>query len=215
MFLKRETRPKQFKTPPSVLVNLNPNYHFAELPRMPETQLVMTLPRRVWERLGEYIPAYEAVQLAGRFGADPGDYEWEWLSNPEGIRWWRRNITGEESLCGLAVAVRRGDIVELYGLVEIDENSPFWTEAIPEEAANAMPRQADLLARNEGRSEEEALAELYRDYYRSRGMLTMQQPGMPVCRKGSAREVDRFADAIKALVERALRSDLPSELKKP
>ena len=71
----------------SFLVNDSPNYRFAELVKMPETQLVMLAPVRLWQRLGEYINTYESISLAGRFGADPGDYEWEWLADPEAVRW--------------------------------------------------------------------------------------------------------------------------------
>jgi hypothetical protein len=194
------------------LVNENPNYKFAELHRMPETQLVMLVPRRNWLRLAEYIPAYEAVNLAGRFGADPGDYEWEWISDPEAVRWWRRAPTGYESLCGMALAVHRRELVELYGLVEIDETSPFWAEVIPEEAANPLPLQAKTIARQRNRPEQEILAELYREYFRGRGMLTMMRPGQPALRQGTIREVERFRDALKGLLERAARTNLPSEV---
>jgi hypothetical protein len=193
------------------LVNESPNYRFAELPRIPETQLVMLVPLRLWQRLPEYIAAYEAVSLAGRFGADPGDFEWEWLENPEAVRWWRRNAEGVESLFGMVVGVRRGDMVELYGMVDVDENSPFWPEVIPEEAANGMPVQAKIIAREKQRPEKEVLAALYREYFRAKGMLTSAHPGEPCTRRGTIREVERFQAALKALIERASKAALPSE----
>jgi hypothetical protein len=196
------------------LVNEHANYKFAGLAKMPETQLVILIPRRTWMRLAEYVPAYEAVNLAGRFGADPGDYEWEFLTDPEGLRWWRRAATGQESLFGLAVVIHRADVVELYGLVEVDETSPFWADVIPEEAANAMPLQAKLVARQQHRPERDILFELYRDYFKTRGMLTLQQAGQPPCRRGTIREVERFRDAIKALLERASQTTLPSEMRR-
>jgi len=131
------------------LVNDHGNHKFAAMGDMPETQLVMLVPRKDWLRLPEYIANYEAVGLAGRFGAEVGDYEWEWVADPEAIRWWRRASTGEVSLFGMALSVTRGDQVELYGLVEVDENSPHWAEVIPEEAANAMPNQARTTARTQ------------------------------------------------------------------
>jgi hypothetical protein len=200
------------KTKP-FLVNEHTTYKFSSLPKMPETQLVMLLPRRNWVRLAEYIPTYEAVNLAGRFGADPGDYEWEWLSDPEGVRWWRRAASGAEFLFGMAVAVHRNDLVELYGLVEVDEASPFWAEVIPEEAANGMPLQAKHLARQQNRPEQEVLFDLYREYFKSRGMLTFHQPGQLALRRGTIREVERFRDALKALIERASNTNLPSEVR--
>jgi hypothetical protein len=193
------------------LVNDHANYKFSELAKMPETQLVMLVPLPAWLRLHEYIPAYEDVSLAGRFGAEAGDFEWEWVSNPEAIRWWRRNSVGSESLFGMAVAVRREDKVELYGLVEVDEESPHWPEVIPEEAANAMPGQAKVIARRDDRPEQEVLFELYRDYFRSKGMLTQDEPGQPALRRGTIREVERFRDAIRALLDRSSRERLPMD----
>ncbi len=193
------------------LVNDHGNYNFADLHKMPESQLVMLVPRRTWQRLPEYIATYEAINLAGRFGAEPGDYEWEYVANPEAVRWWRRASTGEESLYGMAVAVHRGDLVELYGLVEVDENSPHWPECIPEEAANAMPGQAKLTSRNDGRAEREVLYDLYREYFRKKGMLTLDTPGQLALRRGTIREVERFRDALRGLIERAGKVRLPSE----
>jgi hypothetical protein len=188
------------------LVNDHANYKFAELAKMPETQVVVLVPRHAWLALPPYIAENEAVTLAGRFGAEPGDFEWEWVAQPEGIRWWRRSSTGQESLFGMAVAIHRKDMVELYGLVEVDENSPHWHEVIPEEAANAMPDQAKLAARSQGVSEDAALYTLYRDYFRSKQMLTLDQPGQAALRRGTIREVERFRDALRGLIERASRA---------
>ncbi len=195
------------------LVNDHANYNFVDLPRMPETQLVMLVPRKTWERLGEYVANYEAMQLAGRFGASPGSYEWEWISEPEAIRWWRRASDGSESLFGMAVAVQRKDMVELYGLVEVDENSPHWPEVIPEEAANAMPGRAKLAARKNGVPEEQVLTDLYREFFRSRAMLTLDEPGELALRRGTVREVERFRDVLRALIERSNHAKLPSDLR--
>jgi hypothetical protein len=113
----------------------------------------------------------------------------------------------------MAVAVHRQDLVELYGLVEVDETSPFWADVIPEEAANGMPLQAKLVARQQNRPEKDVLFELYQEYFKSRGMLTLQPPGQPACRRGTVREVERFRDALKALIERASQTSLPSEVR--
>jgi len=193
------------------LVNEQANYKFAELPKMPEAQLVMLVPARSWQRLPEYIANYESIGLAGRFGAEPGDYEWEWVVEPEAVRWWRRATGGQESLFGMALAVHRTDQVELYGLVEVDENSPHWSEVIPEEAANAMPGRAKLAARAQGGTEQQILAGLYRDYFRGKSMLTLDSPGQPALRRGTIREVERFRDALNGLIERAGKVKLPSE----
>jgi hypothetical protein len=188
-------------------------YKFGDLPKMPESQLVMLVPLRIWQRLPEYIANYESIGLAGRFGAEPGDYEWEWVVDPEAVRWWRRAAGGQESLFGMALAVQRGDKVELYGLVEVDENSPHWGEVIPEEAANAMPGRAKLAARTPGQkgTEQEILSWLYREYFRNKGMLTLDHAGEPALRRGTIREVERFRDALNGLLERASKVKLPSE----
>jgi len=101
--------------------------------------------------------------------------------------------------------------VELYGLVEVDENSPHWSEPIPEEAANSMPGRAKLAARSQGGTEQQILAGLYRDYFRGRGMLTMDTKGQLALRRGTIREVERFRDAITSLLERAGKVKLSSE----
>jgi len=188
-------------------------YKFADLPSMPESQLVMLVPLRTWQRLPEYIANYESIGLAGRFGAEPGDYEWEWVSDPEAIRWWRRATGGQESLFGMALAVPRGAQVELYGLVEVDENSPHWSEVIPEEASNAMPGRAKLAARTpvQKGTEQEILSLLYREYFRNKGMLTLDKAGELALRRGTIREVERFRDAINGLLDRASKVRLPSE----
>ena len=193
------------------LVNDYANHKFGAMGDMPETQLVMLVPRKDWLRLPEYIDNYEAVGLAGRFGAEVGDYEWEWVPDPEAIRWWRRASTGEVSLFGLALSVKRGDQVELYGLVEVDENSPHWAEVIPEETANAMPNQARSNARTSRTGELIVLRNLYMDYFRGKKMLTLDKPGQPALRRGTIREVERFRDAIRALLDRASKVILPSE----
>ena len=193
------------------LVNDHGNYKFAAMGDMPETQLVMLVPRKDWQRLPQYIDNYEAVGLAGRFGAHVGDYEWEWVPDPEAIRWWRRASTGEVSLFGMALSVTRRDQVELYGLVEVDENSPHWAEVIPEEAANAMPNQARSNARTSRTGELVVLRNLYLDYFRGKKMLTLDQPGQPALRRGTIREVERFRDAVRGLIERARKVILPSE----
>jgi hypothetical protein len=43
-------------------------------------------------------------------------------------------------------------------------------------------------------------------------MLTMMRPGQPALRQGTIREVERFRDALKGLLERAARTSLPSEV---
>jgi hypothetical protein len=194
---------KQVKAIKPFLVNDHPTYRFADLAKMPETQLVTLVPRHTWQRLGEYINQYEAINLASRFGVQLGALEWEWVPNPEAVRWWRRNVTGEASLFAMVLGVTRGELVELYGLVEVDEDSVNWAEVIPEEASNAMPEQARLAARAQGQPEQTVLRSLYREYFRRRGMLTLDVPGQVALRRGTVREVERFRDALQRLIERS------------
>ena len=220
------------------LVNEHASYRFADLTKLPDTQLVMLIPKKVMMRVPDYIKSYEAVNLAGRFGADPGDYEWEWISNPPTIRWWRRAANGTEFLFGWALAVLRGEFVELYGMVEVDETSPFWPQVIPEEVANELPARAKVMARQTsqtgqtgktgqvgktgqtgqigktGQSEGELLKGLYRDFFKEAGMLTILQAGQPAVRRGTVREVEKLHEALKGLLERAAKTALPSELGK-
>ena len=96
-------------------------------------------------------------------------------------------------------------------MVEVDQNSPHWAEVIPEEAANAMPDQARHNARTHGTGELGILQNLYLEYFRGKKMLTFDKPGQPALRRGTIREVERFRDAIRALIDRASKVILPSE----
>lgn len=102
------------------LVNDHPSHRFSKLHENPEAQLVMLVPAQTWDRVRAHILRYEAVSLAGRFGANPGEYEWEWVNEPEGIRWWRRAADGNEYLFGVVAAIRRLQGIELYGMVTVD-----------------------------------------------------------------------------------------------
>jgi hypothetical protein len=100
-------------------------------------------------------------------------------------------------------------------MVEVDEHSPFWPDVIPEEAALELPQRAKIMARqNTTRREEDYLNDLYREWFKEAGMLTMMQKGQPAVRKGTVREVERFRDAVKALLDRSTKAALPSEVKK-
>ena len=61
------------------------------------------------------------------------------------------------------------------------------------------------------RPEQEILCALYRDYFRKKHMLTHDVPGQPALRRGSIREVERFRDAVRGLIDRAEKIKLPSE----
>lgn len=205
------------------LVNDHPAHRYSRLTDIPETQLLMLVPVATWARLPEYISSFEAVTLAGRFGADPGDYEWEWVEDPPGLRWWRRSGEGSEALFGMAVGIRIQarttglfgggapvpDQIELYAMVSVGEDSPFWSEAISEAVVDELHYNARSLANERHLEFEQALARLRREHYQARGMLT--DPGPPAVRKGTVREVERFQAALRGLFARATAATLPSE----
>ena len=89
--------------PQRAVINLAPQHKFKSLSKWPEAQLMLLMPRVLWNRARLYVPHFEAVNLAGRFGADPGDYEWEVISEPQGFKWWRRTISGDAAYCAAIV----------------------------------------------------------------------------------------------------------------
>ncbi len=197
----------------SLLVNDRPQHRFTRLRDIPETQLTLLVNRRTWSRMREYIQAFEAVTLAGRFGADPGDFEWEWVSEPQGLRWWRRAVDGTEYLFGMVAAVPVGDDVELYGMVSVDEDSVFWPDVVSSAILSELNDRAHLIARDDHAASEAAvLAQLRRDHYRHRGLLTRDVPNEPAIRRGTVREVERLQTALHGLLSRCSTAVLPSEV---
>ncbi len=196
----------------ALLVNDQPRHRFSRLHDIPETQLTMLTSRRVWSRMREYVQAFEAVALAGRFGADPGDFEWEWVAEPQGLRWWRRAIDGTEYLFGVAAAVPVGDDVELYGMVSVDESSVYWADVVSSAILSELNDRARLIAHDQHLHDDRpALAQLRRDHYRHRSLLTYDEPGEPAIRRGTVREVERLQSALQGLLNRCATSVLPSE----
>ena len=199
----------------SFLVNEQPRHRFSKLREIPETQLTMLVPKPVWGRLHEYIQSYEAVTLAGRFGADPGDFEWEWVPEPVGLRWWRRAVDGSEHLFGVTAAVLASDGVELYGMVTVDEASVFWADVVSSAILSELNDRARLIAHDQHLGDDvPVLAQLRRDHYRKRGLLTFDEPGQPAIRCGTIREVERFQAALNGLLTRCQGSVLPSEARR-
>ncbi len=197
------------------LVNERPQHRFSKLREIPETQLTMLASKSVWGRLHEYVQSFEAVTLAGRFGADPGDFEWEWVAEPVGLRWWRRAVDGTEYLFGAAAAVIVPDGVELYGMVTVDETSVFWPDVVSSAILSELNDRARRIALDEHLDDDHiTLARLRRDHYRNRGLLTVDVPGEPAVRCGTIREVERFQSALQGLLGRCASSVLPSEARR-
>jgi hypothetical protein len=205
------------------LVNDHPGHRYSRLNEIPETQLLMLVPVATWARLPEYINSFEAFTLAGRFGADPGDFEWEWVDDPPGLRWWRRTGEGIETMFGMAVGIHvqprttglfgggapQPAQVELYAMVSVSEDSPFWSEAVAEAVVDELQFTARSLANERHLDFDQTLNMLCREHYQMRGMIT--DPGPPAVRKGTVREVERFQAALRGMFARAAAATLPSE----
>ena len=197
------------------LVNDHPAHRFSKLHENPEAQLVMLVPGQTWERVRLHIQRYESIALAGRFGAMPGEYEWEWVNEPEGIRWWRRAGDGNEYLFGVVAAIRRLQGVELYGMVTVDENSPFWADVVAGVLIAELNDRARQMTEERYMTANQALRQLRREHYRSRDLLTIDRQDKTMVRRGTIREVERFQTALKKLFDRVNSTTTLSPLKAP
>jgi hypothetical protein len=153
------------------------------------------------------------VHLAGRFGADPGDYEWEVIAEPQGLKWWRRTISGDAAYCAFIVAPdTNSDPVEIFGLVDIASNTPWWFDAIDDVVR--IETRGETYARQTGMDEAQGKVFIsIRDEYRPRHILTADRDENGVAwRVGSAEEVEKLKDAFVGLVNRARTASLPTEV---
>ena len=191
------------KSSTGFLVNEHPAHRFSKLAENPEAQLVMLVPAIAWDRVRIHIQRYDAVALAGRFGADPGQYEWEWVDEPEGARWWRRAGDGSEHLFGVLAALRRPQGVELYGMVSVDETSPFWADVVAGVMIAELNDRARRMTEERYVDANQALRLLRREHYKRRDLLLVDQPDSIMVRRGTIREVERFQGAIKKLFDRS------------
>jgi len=195
------------------LINLAPpNHIYKTASQMPESQLQMIVPRALWQRTRAYIPHFEAVHLAGRFGADVGDYEWELLDQPHGLKWWRRTTMGDAAYCAaILVPDPNLDPVEAFGIIDIASDTPWWFDAIVNEGliqgrGEAFARQ-NKISIDEGR----VLASIQEEY-QPRELLTAtpDQDGI-AWRCGDLAEVTLLKEAIVGLINRANKATLPAE----
>ncbi len=192
------------KSSTGFLVNEHPAHRFSKLAENPEAQLVMLIPGITWDRVRAHIQRYEAISLAGRFGADPGHFEWEWVDEPEGARWWRRSLDGTEHLFGVLAAIQRPQGVELYGMVSVDEASPFWADVVAGVMIAELNDRAKRLTEERYVDANQALRQLRREHYRYRDLLMVDQSDSLLVRRGTIREVERFQAAIKKLFDKSL-----------
>ena len=172
----------------------------------------MIVPRVLWRRTRAYIPHFEAVHLAGRFGADPGDYEWEVLDQPHGLKWWRRTKMGDAAYCAaILVPDPNLDPVEAFGIIDIASDTPWWFDAAID--IGLIQGRAEALSRDHKISIEASrvLASIQEDY-QPRELLTAtpDQDGI-AWRSGDLTEVTLLKDAIVGLINRANKATLPAE----
>ena len=113
----------------------------------------------------------------------------------------------------MVAAVPVGDDVELYGMVSVDEDSVFWPDVVSSAILSELNDRAHLIARDDHAASEAAvLAQLRRDHYRHRGLLTRDVPNEPAIRRGTVREVERLQTALHGLLSRCSTAVLPSEV---
>lgn len=195
------------------ILNLAPqNYKYKHAGQMPEAQVLMIMPRNLWMRVREYIPYFEAVHLAGRFGADPGDYEWEVLDQPHGIKWWRRTKMGDPAYCAaILVPDINIDPVEIYGIIDIASDTPWWFDAI--ENDGLIQGRGETLARDKKISLDEArvIASIEEEYHRRKLITAVRDENGIAWRCGEMEEVNNVKDAFVGLVTRARDAILPNE----
>ncbi|MEK7326188.1 MAG: hypothetical protein AAB217_13110 [Chloroflexota bacterium] len=205
--------PKQNQANQRPVINLSPKHKFRWHSKFPEAQLLLVVPRAIWNRARAYVPHYEAVHLAGRFGADPGDYEWEVFDNPQGLKWWRRTVGGDPAYCAAVLAPNtEQDIVELFGLLDIASDSPWWFDSIFDMAK--IHKRAETISRQKNVAIEKA--EIWvsiEDEYKPRNMLTTARDENGIAwRVGDLDEVTLLQNALVGLFDRARTAILPGEV---
>ncbi|MBI5714270.1 MAG: hypothetical protein HZC38_12740 [Chloroflexi bacterium] len=195
------------------IINLAPpNHIYKTASQMPESQLQMIVPRVLWRRTRAYIPHFEAVHLAGRFGADPGDYEWELLDQPHGLKWWRRTNMGDAAYCAaILVPDPNLDPVEAFGIIDIASDTPWWFDAVINEGLIQGRGEAFARERKISIDAGRVLASIEEEY-QPRELLTAtpDQDGV-AWRCGDLAEVTLLKEAIVGLINRANKATLPAE----
>ena len=210
MFFGSKTQPNR---PKRAEINLNPNHKFRGLAKFPDAQLMMLVPKAVWQRTRAYIPHYEAVHLAGRFGAEPGDYEWEVFDKPQGLKWWRRTVTGDAAYCAaIIVPFTDMDPVEALGIIDIASDSPWWFDGIFDMTKIRLRAEALTKRRNISMNQAEVQISIEEEY-RAMHLITTERDSNGVAwRVGDIDEVTRLKDTIMGLFDRARGAVLPGEV---
>ena len=194
------------------VINLAPQHKFKGLKDWPEAQLMLLMPRVLWNRTRVYVPHFEAVHLAGRFGADQGDFEWEVIAEPQGFKWWRRTVGGDAAYAAFIVAPDINiDPVEVFGMVDIASDGPWWFDAIDDMVRIEM--RGEVHARQNAMSEHQGKVFIsLRDDYGPRKLVTAPRDENGVAwRVGAPEEVEKLKESFVGLVNRARTATLPDE----
>ena len=188
---------------PEFVLNLAPQHNFTALGEWPEAQMLLLVPAQVWARARAYVPQYEDAALAGRFGANPGEYEWEMLEQPQGFKWLRRTAEGDPAYFGFVVTSDpAANPVEVYGLIDIGSDTIWWFDGSDD--ISAILTQSESIVRLHGGELEAIRMQMSLNEYRRRGLLTAEPAeGEPAWRLGAEHEVRRFKDALVGLLDRA------------
>jgi hypothetical protein len=188
---------------PEFVLNLAPQHQFSALGDWPEAQLLMLVPQPIWAQAAAYVPQAEAVSLAGQYGANPGDFEWEVLEQPPGFKWLRRTIQGIAYYYGFAVTPNpSASPVEVYGMIDIGSDTEWWFDGADD--ISAILHQSESIVRLQGGDLEAIRFQMSLNEYRRRELLTAEPAGgEPAWRLGAELEVRRFKDALIGLLERA------------
>jgi hypothetical protein len=210
--------PQFFVTPMTkpltrAIINLAPpNYKFQNVAQLPEAQLLMVMPRALWQRTVAYVPHFEAVHLAGRFGADPGDYEWEVLDQPHGLKWWRRTKMGDAAYCAaILVPDPTPDSVELFGIIDIASDTPWWFDAIENEGI--VQGRGEIIMRTQKVTLDEGrvIASIEEEYKKRKLITALRDENGVSWRCGELEEVQALKETFIGLVTRAREATLPDE----
>lgn len=194
------------------VINLAPQHKFKGLSKWPEAQLMLLMPRVLWNRTRIYVPYFEAVHLAGRFGAEPGDYEWEVIDEPQGLKWWRRTVGGDAAYCAFIVVPDMSlDPVEVFGIIDIASDTPWWFDAVDDMVRTET--RGETLARQHRISEHEGKVFVsMRDDYKPHNLITAERDENGIAwRVGNDEEIGKLKDAFVGLVNRARVATLPEE----
>jgi hypothetical protein len=194
------------------VINLAPQHKFKGLSKWPEAQLLLLMPRVLWNRTRVYVPYFEAVHLSGRFGADPGDFEWEVIDDPQGLKWWRRTAGGDAAYCAFIVAPDLTmDPLEVFGIIDIASDTPWWFDGVDD--ATRTETRGETYARQNRLSEHDGKVFVsMRDDYKPRNLITAERDESGIAwRVGSDEEVEKLKGAFVGLVNRARVATLPEE----